>query len=495
MYHKPRLHLRRSFVLILCLATLLIALNLGSLLPAAANVEAAQQIQQAWQLAQRSGTYRFATDIVQTTYPAPALANVGRSPREDTLHVEGEIDQPARAMTLSLWNNGGSVANADEAIQVRVDGDKSYGRTGTGDWQPIDDVSSAFAPGNDVLAYFAGARNVRSISDASTSDRAGGDLPIADRVGQHLAFDVDGVAFGNYLRDQLEKELSAQGRLPAGLSLDLSSQYRGVLGSGEVWLDADGFPQRLAVNIAFPEQASGERVEAQIQTDFANFNRERIAQATTPTQTMAGLIASLPLPRSAQDWQSIGISALAIASTLAFVTLMILQRRSRLLYTALSLVFIFAIVFSPLMQATQVYAFSADLAAQNAQVENNQLVAQAEHAAQTQLATTNWNPHADPLASNVQPLSSNFQLPTSNLQLQTAATPAPTSDTDLDGLTYAQETLLGTDPDRADTDGDSLQDGVEARGFAYGNQTWYLNPLDPDTNVDNLVDGEECGSA
>jgi len=39
-------------------------------------------------------------------------------------------------------------------------------------------------------------------------------------------------------------------------------------------------------------------------------------------------------------------------------------------------------------------------------------------------------------------------------------------DTDGDGLTDAQETMLGTDPNNSDTDGDGYQDGQEARrGF------------------------------
>lgn len=43
-------------------------------------------------------------------------------------------------------------------------------------------------------------------------------------------------------------------------------------------------------------------------------------------------------------------------------------------------------------------------------------------------------------------------------------------DTDGDGLTDAEETALGTDPDLADTDGDGYDDGEEA--------SWGSDPLD-----------------
>ncbi len=65
-------------------------------------------------------------------------------------------------------------------------------------------------------------------------------------------------------------------------------------------------------------------------------------------------------------------------------------------------------------------------------------------------------------------------------------------DTDSDGLTNVQEYQKGTDPRNADTDGDSLMDGVET-----GTGTWVsatdtgTNPLIADTDGDGLKDGVE----
>ncbi|MFQ6033713.1 MAG: hypothetical protein ACE5KR_02500 [Candidatus Bipolaricaulia bacterium] len=57
-------------------------------------------------------------------------------------------------------------------------------------------------------------------------------------------------------------------------------------------------------------------------------------------------------------------------------------------------------------------------------------------------------------------------------------------DSDDDGLTDAQEAVLGTDPGNPDSDGDGLSDGEEY--FAY-----LTDPLNPDTDGDGLKDGED----
>ncbi|GEM_PF-833484 len=57
-------------------------------------------------------------------------------------------------------------------------------------------------------------------------------------------------------------------------------------------------------------------------------------------------------------------------------------------------------------------------------------------------------------------------------------------DDDGDGLSAEQEAILGTDPARADTDGDGLLDGDEY--FLY-----FTNPLEEDTDRDGIPDGED----
>jgi hypothetical protein len=69
-------------------------------------------------------------------------------------------------------------------------------------------------------------------------------------------------------------------------------------------------------------------------------------------------------------------------------------------------------------------------------------------------------------------------------QTAAAATQWALADADNDGLPNVEEVNLGTDPSKADTDGDGLNDGDEVKKYG-------TNPLDIDTDHDGVNDGTE----
>lgn len=71
------------------------------------------------------------------------------------------------------------------------------------------------------------------------------------------------------------------------------------------------------------------------------------------------------------------------------------------------------------------------------------------------------------------------------------AADADGTDPDADGLTNYQEHLLGTDPTKADSDGDGLSDGAEVGTNGVFDVGVDTNPLDADTDDDGLSDGDE----
>lgn len=490
---------RRLLSLLVVLSvTLLILAGLSAPLVrrTAVGLTPEEVVQRAWRLSQRSGAYHFATSLTQRIYPAPTLANVGQASREERLYLTGQVDTSSQTMEMNLYQETGGKGT----IGMRIEGGRIYGRysegTGGGEWQELDEIPNAFAPGSDPAAYLVGANNVVALGEETRTLPAelGGALSFT-----RYGFELDGAAFAAYLHDQLERQLRQQGKLPAGMSLDSTQLYEGMVGSGEVWLDQEGLPLRLIVDIAFPEQPNGERIAATIQTDFSQFNREALRSST------GGILAfmeTLGLPVSSKSWHRLGTHVglvLAVATLMLFIA----THRSRRIYATSILVVILSLLGSPLLQARDVAAFFEGQQAQQMEQEQEQKQAERLRNLQEQLTTSTWDPHRDPLASagaQVAPQSQATLAPlvgapaalVQSLTVGSSAVLDPNTDTDGDGLSDIQELQLGTDPAISDSDSDQLLDGIEIQGFQVSGKAWYTNPLDPDSDSDGLMDAEEC---
>ena len=167
--------------------------------------------------------YNFATDLSQITYPARSLANVGRGPSRANIHVEGEIDQPARTLAFRMWEPGsagtgeaGDAKAPGSEAEARIEGDRAYVRPAGGEWKEVEDFSASFAPDNDPLAYLAGMVNVREMpAETSLPGSEGVDEDALTFHVSRFTFQMDGPTYAAYLRDRLESQLRGTGRAAA----------------------------------------------------------------------------------------------------------------------------------------------------------------------------------------------------------------------------------------------------------------------------------------
>ncbi len=357
-------------------------------------------VREAWEKARDAGVYAFATDLTEVTYPARTLSNVGRSPQRAELHLEGEIDQPARTMSFRL-SQPGLGTSSETGNEVRVEGDRAYTRQAGGEWQEVQDFTSSFAPDNDPLAFLAGIQN---IADCELQARSPAQVAC-------YRFDMDGPALAAYLRDRLERELAEAGELPQSVSLDAPASVRDMTGYGELWVDGRGLPLRLTAHLVFPEQPDGSYSVADVQTNLSGFPEETAAAPAFSSDPVAWTGAALGLDDPslpARAAKTGGIGGVAACSLVA-MALLLAHRRSRRLYVAIVLAVILSMVVVPLIESERVVAFfeHQEARAQDPMTlgADGQLVdaqtAQEQEAARQALADSlepTWDPQQDLLA-------------------------------------------------------------------------------------------------
>jgi len=503
---------RHEIVLFATALVLLLASLVVPQIPSQAAPSADAAVQRAWQRAQDVGVYHFNTEIAQTTYPAPRLRNAGRTAETETLYLEGRVNTPAHQMELLLRPEGGNVLSRRDSFEVRIDGDQTLGREPGGEWRELQDFSSAFAPAQDLLAYLAGAKNVRPAAMEETAET------------DHYLYDMDGPAFAAYVRDQLQQYLVEKGDLPPSIRMESAALYRDVKGTGEIWLTSDGLPARLAVDLAYPPAADGERVTARVTTDFFGFPEKA---TSGPLERRIGAI----LPKTPGAWQELAQRLGLALGTLSFLVILVLRRHSRIFYTAVVLALLFSMIVAPVVDSVKAAAFFDRQSEKQAQQEAEQAAQNEVERAQTTLEGPDWDPQRDPLAEKPAAVAAPDDLPGAlpALSLEEedpigspsdlCTSDEKNTDTDEDGLNDCKENTqyltdsrnpdtdgdtlldgwevlrLGTSPTAdsgADSDGDNIGDGLEVGGFEYRDKRWYSDPNDADTDDDGRPDGIEC---
>ncbi len=392
------------YFMIVVLASVALFSLLGenaSAIRSASATTAKADIEHAWSMAEASGTYQFKTEIAQTTYPSPSLGNVGRTSQTQHFSLDGQLDRSQDQMTLTFYPGAGR--DATNAVPVRIKGTEAYGQTPDGQWQKIDNVSDAFAPGGDPLGYLSAAANIQFLGTRAfgTSENPGssaGRAPASSQNFQQYAFDLDGEAFANYIRNQMERQIQDSGKLPEGISLSTPEVYRNSKGSGQIWLDDTGLPSRMTAQVTLPPQANSGSVQIDLQTDFYNFDHSHIAvaQATPLNDPITWATHTIFLPENVKVWQP-AVLRLSLFLVVGSLLLYVALKRKRQFAIALNVAIIISIIGAPLFQSQRVEAFYQDVQTQQAQAKATNEKQAATSEVQAKLKQSVWDPHQDPL--------------------------------------------------------------------------------------------------
>ncbi|MCO6453542.1 MAG: hypothetical protein J5I90_22360 [Caldilineales bacterium] len=348
----------------------------------AQNPDGKNAVLAAWQAVQQAGSYEFSSDIVQTTIPEATLTNIGRSSRQERLFLQGTSDLRQKSMQLELWSDGigggGSMLIPESGIQVEVADGKTRTRSGAGPWEEADGLIDGIAPQGDFLAYLAA---IRDVSGGETETQAGITFT-------RYTFTVDGPAFAEYARVQLQRGLQARGELPPDVQLSPSPYYAGMTGTGELWVGEGGLPLRQILRLQFPEQRQ-ERAQAEITVDFQNYGERAPAGLlafTDPAAFSRTFAASLP---------KLATGIITMALGLALVA----YRRKRQLYNAAAISLIIIMIWGPLLSTQHTAGFFQRQRAEAAAQESRQDEVEAVRDVQSQSVQSTFDPHTDQLAS------------------------------------------------------------------------------------------------
>ena len=342
-------------------------------------------------------------------------------------------------------------------------------------------------------------------------------------------FDIDGREYAELQRESQTRYMIEKEGMPANMELELDMRYVGMEAYGELWVDANGLPvrQMITMDLATTEQNID---DVMVNATIEYFDWD--TAALTPwmqVQNGPDLLIQAPiwfisfsgLDQITSDHIYSGILIIAgFAVLLVLGLLMVRHYRRPIVYTGVAWTIVFCMLIGPLIPLFSVQQAEAFFIRQ-AEREAEHEAAEEEAALQQELFDKVhgpvFNPHEAPVAEHLadftfiesgEPVVDAFEengvkgLP--QLQATQVVTPVLCQgaftglDCDGDGLNDEVELMrTGTFTDAIDSDFDGISDRLEIEGFTFpngsgGQNTWYLNPLDPDTNKDGQIDSVEC---
>ncbi|MFN8482269.1 MAG: Ig-like domain-containing protein [Anaerolineae bacterium] len=513
---------RRLIVVALLLLPAIVVLALGLAVRPGAVHAPADAIADALANAHAAGSYHLAANIQQTLVPRALPENLGKGATRADLRVDGEALVPDRArLTLRLDGDGGgsgerpfgvgmgtTTTSESGTIKLLVVGNRAFvGNAGA--WRAVENPLTAAAPAADTLSFLAAVKDVQPVEalPGAASARAA-----SNRDTQHYRFALDGPRYAEYLKNELQMLLADD--LPPGVELQAPPLYQRMTGTGEIWIDGDGLPHRLSVDMVLPEASNASDAQVHLVVDYSQFGAPvapiEAPQPGSPDGAWTVYAPTEPTaPGSAFDAPSAqnapiagpeggariaravgGASALwppllkcfAAALALGVAGLCLWYRRRREVYAGLVLYILVALLAAPLLQAVLMSRYAARAAAQESLPQAVADLGLGQSPAEPDRVSVLHADLAQAGAAKTAGVNDCLTLPQGV---------SASGDDDHDGLTNGVERCLGTDYLNADTDGDGISDGDEVKGFVVGGKTWATDPLQRDSNHDGMDDAME----
>ena len=423
-----------------------------------------------------SGEYDFIAQIEQTLIPRAIPSNIGVTEQRVDTQLTGEVVLPDYAKINMQFEADTNMP----PLTIEQDGTQAY-LIQDGERTEIENPLDGVMTSANYTGYLHAAENVQIIENADFPD-----LTV-------YQFDINGVAFARYMMDIARQQLPADKQQQ---QMTPSPMLEAMTGTGELWVNEAGLPERQILDIYVPEVNERFGAQSHIVIDF-NFKTaiagippitaEQMGMATetaVSTTEMSADTAVLPhITDTTANWTTeailIGLFSLVLISFFAFL----LARSHRWLRIPLPVSLILLLVLTPILQPIS-YAYAQEVEAAMAPPTLFEALGVADEvdavSAETNLTT-----------------EPEFQANTPLIQQQTlidedaCGAGDVNEDTDADGLNDFVEICLGTDPYYFDTDLDGITDTVEINGFTFGTHTFYSNPHEIDSNGDGLSDAEE----
>ena len=517
---------------VVMLATLLLVIGIGRFvgLPSMvlrADTEPQRGLTQAWELAQKAGSYHFSATTKQTLIPRPVAEMIGERDQNLTLETDGAVMLPDRILIeMRVAGNG-----QHNVATLMRDGNQTF-LLREGILKPVDDALSLASPTHDVLGYLAAAEYVTLLTPPEGH-------PHLIRYG----FELNGPLFEQYVRQQAEKSLASQPGAPEGLRFQPMIALQTLTGRGELWVNTEGLPVRQVLYIDMPEMSDLYSARLEMVADLSGYGEvpslPAVIQGSDGAWGLQGGLRPISphtithsddplamsayassydaamdgLPTATASWHARLVSrfpirvapsnlALFVFMTVGILLVRLYQRNPRRCYTLIICTIVPIMVLSPLLQAGGVIAFLDRQA--RASEQRAQAVPDLLHSLGVELSPepaepvinspAAYEPASGPVASLDVPMVPRSDVIYEAQTVQNATGMAicgdgePGVDTDGDGLTDQEELCLGTNPYAADTDGDGLPDLVEVEGFWYNGRLWTSDPLKPDSSGDGILD-------